>query len=39
MISQKLINSESDTVKPRFWNTFPVKIYVINRYFAADQNS
>ena len=26
------------TVKPRFWNTFPAKIYVINRFFAADQN-
>ena len=28
-----------NTVKPRFWNTFPAKIYVINRFFAADQNS
>ena len=30
---------KQNTVKPRFWNTFPAKIYVINKFFAADQNS
>ena len=35
----KGIDDKMHTVKPRFWNTFPAKIYVINRFFAADQNS
>ena len=26
------------TVKPRFWNTFTLKILFKKRFFAADQN-
>ena len=27
-----------NTVKPRFWNTFTLKILFKKRFFAADQN-
>ena len=30
--------SETNTVKPRFWNTFALKILLKKRFFAADQN-
>ena len=36
--SDRNCDSKGCAVKPRFWNTFALKILLKKRFFAADQN-